>query len=783
MAEFSVSAQVSHSLAASETFSSDHEFITPDHLFSGITKLQDAVHPDILPWLGLPSHLTPAFLAETEQLLNLFKDFEINPRDARHEMRERLGKGDYSRTESEQISPSPKSRAVYERANEIAQETEIPEIAVQHLLAALVELEEGNIKQILTEMQVDIEALHQAAIALPMAKVKISPTPYLDEYGSDIVVLAREGAIKEVFGRRDEMLEVIRTLARDTKNNPILIGDAGVGKTAIVEGIAHRIATGNIPPDFQDKRIVQINAGDLVSGTKYRGEFEERMQNIIAEASQAEDVILFIDELHLLVGAGSGSGAMDAANLLKPALARGELKLIGATTDAEYRQYIEKDGALERRFRPVRVEEPDPEATRNILLGVRERLQEKRGVHILDEAIEAAIQLSVRYLPDRRLPDKAIDLLDDACSRIQYENISFHPDMGEAEAGGMFVSDGTIREVVADMTGIPVAQLSEDEKQRILKMADTLRETIVGQAEAIEAITAVVKRSYANLHQYKRPIGVFLFVGPTGVGKTALAKATAQFLFGSEERIIQLDMSEYSAKENQSRLIGAPPGYKDSEKGGKLTEALRRTPYAVVLLDEVEKAHAEVLNTFLSVFDAGRLTDGQGRTIDASHALFIMTSNLGYKQPKVDAPLPALQQQAPPTQIVHPSRESVRRAVHQHFQLEFINRIDDIVYFQPLQPKHMPDIVKIQVDQLAQTLAEREMAIDVKEEAIQWLAQKGYDPKFGARPLTRLIEKELLNEIGGLLLSGELKPNHTIHVSVDQAEDRLQFDLVGFETI
>jgi ATP-dependent Clp protease ATP-binding subunit ClpC len=780
MSELSVGVMVSHMLAVGETAYSNYEFITPDHLFSGLTKLQDALDPRLLFKLGLPPPAVPGFQAEAGQLLQLFEEFKLDPRQARHKMRELVGDGSYPRSEAGSISRSSESRQAFERAAEIAQEKEAPQTAVQHLLAALLEIEEGHIRPLLEEMAVDLDGLHKAALALPLPQVEISPTPYLDQYGQDLVQLAREGMISEVFGRKDEMLQIIRTLARDAKNNPVLIGEAGVGKTAIVEGIAYRIATGNIPPDFQDKRIIQINAGDLVADTKYRGEFEERMQHIIAEATDAEEVILFIDEVHLLVGAGSGSGTMDAANILKPALAKGKLKLIGATTNAEYRRYIEKDRALERRFRPIRVEEPDTETTREILVGVRERLQKKRNVQILDEAIEAAIRFSVRYLPDHRLPDKAIDLLDDACSWVQYGNISFHPDFDEPEGTDMLVTADTIREVVADKIGVPVAQLSEDEKQRILKMADVLRKTIVGQDEAIEAITTAVKRWFANLYPTKRPVGVFLFVGPTGVGKTALAKATARFLFASEERIIRLDMSEYSQKQNLARLIGAPPGYAGYEEGGQLTEALRKAPYTVVLLDEVEKAHAEVLHSFLSVFGEGRMTDGQGRTIDASHALFIMTSNLGYTNLQSDSPDSSPQPQVSASQPAQPTREMIQRAVYNHFRPEFLNRIDDIVYFQPIEPEHMPEIVRIQLKQLTATLAEREIGLEVKDEVVRWLAQRGYDPQLGARPLVRLINKELLNEIGGLILTGKLKPTHTIHVSLK--EDMLRFDLIGFPT-
>jgi ATP-dependent Clp protease ATP-binding subunit ClpC len=774
MPEFSIGIGISYMLAAGEAGASHYEFITPDHLFSGLTKLEDIVESELLHKLGLPPHAIPVYLAEVTQLLKLFQEFNLKPRAARHAMRKLLDDGGYQHAERDQIHRSPESRKIFERAAEIAREAEASEAAVQHLLAALLERQDGFINQILTDMGIDVDGLREAAIALPVATPKISATPALDHYGTDLVQLAREGNIADVIGRKAEMLRVIRTLGRETKNNPVLIGEAGVGKTAIVEGIACRIATGNISPDFQTKRIIQISPADLVANTKYRGEFEERMQSIIAEASQAEDVILFFDEIHLLVGAGSGSGAMDAANILKPALARGFFKLIGATTDAEYRKCIEKDAALERRFQPIRVEEPDPEATRIILRGVRERLQEHHKVQISDDAIETAIQLSVRYILHRRLPDKALDLLDEACSWVRYDNISFHPDEDQPDITFTnVVTANTIREVVADKIGVPVAQLSEKEAQRILDMPQILRESIIGQDEAVDAVARIIQRSYANLHVTKRPLGVFLFVGPTGVGKTELAKATANFLFQSDEHMIRLDMSEYSEKHNLARLIGAPPGYVGYEEGGQLTEALRKKPYSVVLLDEIEKAHPEVLNGFLQVFGEGHLTDGQGRTVDASNAVFIMTSNLGYT--------PREQHQVGFQPQFDMTPESIKQAVSTHFRPEFLNRIDEIVFFQPLQAEHMLDIVKIQLRHLEQILENQGIGLHVTDEAMQWLAVHGYDPQLGARPLIRFINKELLDQIGGLLLRGKLKETHIAQVSLEQ--DKLHITPVGSPTV
>lgn len=775
MPELSVGGMISHMLAVGETAYSNYEYVTPDHLFSGLTKLQDALDPRLLSKLGLPPPAVPVFQAEAGQLLELFKSFKLNPREARHKMRERLGDGGHPHAEQESISRSPESRQIFERAAEIAGQAEASPTAIQHLLAALLEIQAGYIRALLDELGVDIDALREQAASLPLPQVNISPTPDLDEYGKDLVQLAAAGGLSPVIGRKTEMMQVIRTLSRDKKNNPVLVGEAGVGKTAIVEGLAARIFSQNIHPDFHGKRLIQINASDLVAGTKYRGDFEERMQSIITEASQAKDVILFIDEIHLLVGAGSGSGAMDAANILKPALARGDIKLIGATTHSDYRKYIEKDAALERRFQPIRVEEPGPQETTEILVGIRDRLQTHHQVTILDEAIKAAVQLSVRHIPDRRLPDKAYDLLDEGCAWVRYgSNISFNADDDTPEMPFNLVTADTIREVVAEKTGIPVTQLTEQEAERITQMAEALRRRVVGQDEAIAAVATAVKRHYAGLHKGKRPIGVFLFVGPTGVGKTELARAAAEFLFDSEEQIIRLDMSEFMEKHNVARLVGAPPGYVGYDEGGQLTEALRQKPFSVVLLDEIEKAHPDVLNIFLAVFDEGRLTDGQGRTIDASNAIFMMTSNLGQTALKPKSP-GVLQFPSPTTD------QDVEATVRNHFRPEFLNRIDEIVFFQSLKPEQMIDIVTIQLEHVKQTLAKRGVGLDVSAEVVRWLAEQGYDARLGARPLTRLINKELLNEIGGLLLTGQLKETGTAWVSLEQ--DKLRVDPLATDTI
>lgn len=766
--ELSVGVSVNHVLAVWEAVASDHEFVLPEHFFIGLCKLADVIAPDRAKKIGVPPHLISHLSLETNQLLRLFQQFLLNPEQTRHTLRSLLGNGGHKRgNERAPIHRSPQSRAAYERAVQIAEGVGEPITAIQHLLASLLEIEDSKIRQLLSDQGVDAGALREAAANLPVKRPEDGvDTACLNEYGTDLIRLAHEGKISAIIGRRAEMLQVIRTLGLETKNNPVLIGEAGVGKTAIVEGLAYRIATGNIAPDFQNKRIIQLSAGDLVANTKYRGDFEERIQCILNEASQSNDVILFVDEFHLLVGAGSAGGTMDAANILKPALARGKIKLIGATTPAEYRRYIEPDTAFERRLQPIRVEEPSPEETVTILNAIRERLQNHHGVVIADDAVEAAVRLSVRYLPNRRLPDKARDLLDEACSRVRFTALSFSPDVETIDDGFGLVTAATVREVVADRTGIPVADLSAEESQRLLRMADTLRERVVGQDDAVEAVARAVQRNAAGLREGRRPVGVFLFVGPTGVGKTELAKATANFLFGSDGHLTRFDMSEFMERHSVSRLIGAPPGYVGFEQGGQLTEALHRKPHSVVLFDEIERAHPDLLNVLLQLFGEGRMTDGQGQTVDASNAVFMMTSNLGYSA----AGAPA----------AHP-REEIARAVSAHFRAEFLNRVDEVVPFRPLRPADMPAIVIIRLRRLEAMLEQQGLKLQYGAEVVAWLAARGYDANLGARPLERLVERTLQNEIGGLILAGRLKPTHVIHVTVE--EDSLRVSYTGAETI
>ena len=684
----------------------------------------------------------------------------------RHALREKIGDGGVIRAQPEHIPRSQPVRDAFERAITLAGEANQPLVMIQHLLVALLDIPDTYSRTWLVENGVILEDFRQSLLNLPLPIKKRDPLPPIfDEIGIDLTEKARRGELPPVLGRRDEMLRVVKILGRDKKNCAVLIGEAGVGKTAIVEGLANRIASKKITPELHNTRIVQINASDLVAGTKYRGDFEERMKRLIAEIKADPDLIIFIDEIHMIVGAGASGGTMDVANILKPALASGDIKVIGATTDAEYRKTIEKDSALERRFEPVRVNEPTQDEAIAMLMGVRERLQNHHGVEILDEAIIASVRLSVRYIQNRFLPDKAYDLLDDACREVVIgSNLSFHP-YGETEEDVVrIVTADVVREVIANRLNIPIQKLNEDEASRILGMGDFLRARVIGQDEAINTISRAVIRHYGGLKRDKRPIGVFLFVGPTGVGKTEVAKATAEFLFDSRERMIRLDMSEFTEKHTISRLTGAPPGYIGHDDGGYLTNALRKTPYAVVLIDEIEKAHPEVITIFLQLFDDGRLTDSHGKTIDASNALFIMTSNLGYTS----------------LNEIPPTPDDVLRAVRGHFRPEFMGRLD-VVQFRPLELTHIHTIVALMLTEMRNTLIkERDIGLIWDDAVVAWLANRDYDPKLGARPVARVIDREVGDVISEKLLMRQVDPTDEIIIMVEN--DRLVFVIQGRKT-
>jgi ATP-dependent Clp protease ATP-binding subunit ClpC len=635
---------------------------------------------------------------------------------------------------------------------------------------------------------------------------KQSDTPSLDEYGRDLTEEAREGRIDPVVGREDEIEQAIEVLSRRTKNNPCLIGEPGVGKTAIVEGIAQRIVNGSVPDLLKDRRVIALDLTGMVAGSKYRGEFEERIKKVIDEVrAHADETIVFIDEVHTLVGAGSAEGGMDAANILKPALARGELHVIAATTIDEYRKNIEKDAALERRFQPILVSEPTVEQTVEILAGLRDTYEAHHQVRITDEALDAAATLSARYISDRFLPDKAIDLMDQSAARVRLRSRTpgsdvreleervnalrrdkdqavssddfdrakeltvqidkLRPELDRARRGEdtvpqVMVED--IAEVVSRRTGIPVTQLTQQERERLMRLEERLHERVIGQDEAVIAIAEAVRRARAGLADPNRPIGSFLFLGPTGVGKTELARALAAALFGGEDHMVRIDMSEFQERHTVSRLIGAPPGYVGYEEAGQLTEAVRRRPHGVVLLDEIEKAHPDVMNILLQMLDDGRLTDGQGRTVDFTNTIVIMTSNIGAQL--------ILESEADAQQLEDQLMDLLRHSLRP----ELLNRIDETIIFKRLDRDQLRQIVDLLLERTRQRLRGQDVTLEVTDAAKDWLVQRGYQPEFGARPLRRTVQRELDNRLSTMLLTGEVSEGGMVTVDVEGDQLRLR---------
>ncbi|MFY9202739.1 MAG: AAA family ATPase, partial [Limnochordia bacterium] len=642
-------------------------------------------------------------------------------------------------------------------------------------------------------------------------------TPTLDQFGRDLTEMARQGKLDPVIGRDKEIERVIQILSRRTKNNPVLIGEPGVGKTAIAEGLAIKIVNSDVPENLFNKRVVALDMGSLVAGSKFRGEFEERLKKVMDEIRQAQDVILFIDEMHTIIGAGAAEGAIDASNILKPALARGEIQAIGATTLDEYRKHVEKDAALERRFQPVQVDEPTVEETVAILRGLRDRYEAHHRVQISDMAIEAAAVLSSRYISDRFLPDKAIDLLDEAASKVRLRGLVVPQDLKELEAKveelkiekeaaikneefekaaslrdqeqklrdqleeirsqwksnqgrqEAVVDEQDIADVVASWTGIPVKQVAQEESQRLLNLEEILHQRVVAQDEAIEALSKAIRRAFAGLKDPKRPVGSFVFLGPTGVGKSELAKALAEALFGDEDAMVRIDMSEYMERHSVSRLVGAPPGYVGYEEAGQLTEKVRRKPYSVVLFDEIEKAHPEVFNILLQVLEDGRLTDSKGRTVDFRNTVVIMTSNVGAQQIQRESSIGfrITESEADSYQAM---KEKVIEELKRTFRPEFLNRIDEIIVFHALNRQHISAIIEIMLKELRQQLAEKRIILEITDAAKELVADAGYDPDFGARPLRRAIQKMIENPLAELILQGKYNDGDTIHIDTKDGE-------------
>ena len=803
MQRFTDDAQRVLSLAQEAALELGHDYVGTEHVLIGLTKVKNGVAAKALEELGLVTE-------------DIFEAVE-----------EHVGRGNKKATS---IYMTPRVKHVLELAIQVANQMNHNYVGTEHILLGLLSDGSGVAVAILRAMNIRSNDVVEAIRSI-LGSNKGSNNGgqeginsnndlgELSDFATDLNESAKQGKIDPVIGRDTEIQRVIQILSRRTKNNPVLIGEPGVGKTAIAEGLAQRIVTDNVPEILRNKRIISLSIGSMLAGAKYRGEFEERLKKAIDEVQQHDDMIIFIDEIHTLVGAGATEGAMDAANILKPALARGEFQVIGATTLDEYKKYIEKDAALERRFQPVQVGEPNEEDALEILKGLRDRYEAFHKAKITDEALTAAVSLSSRYITDRFLPDKAIDVVDEAASKVRMKVFSASPDVKaledrlntvkkEKEAAvtsqdfekaaelrdeeqsllkeigdkksiakeksdqKLIVTEEDIAAVVAQWTGIPVAKIAEEESATLLHLEEELHKRVVGQDEAVTAVAKAVRRARAGLKDPKRPIGSFLFLGPTGVGKTELARALASSLFGDESAMIRLDMSEYMEKHTVSRLVGAPPGYVGYEEGGQLTDAVRRKPYSVILLDEVEKAHADFFNILLQVLDDGRLTDSQGKTVDFRNTVIIMTSNLGAKALHKNSPeLGFLAAKKSDFNVdenkeieFKEAKKSVMDAVKRHFRPEFLNRIDEMIVFHPLTGEDLKEIVTILMSDVTKRLGERDLQLEITPEAMKLLVKEGSDFTMGARPLKRAIQRLIEDPVSDLILKGDAKEGKIIKV-------------------
>lgn len=795
---FTERAQKVLALAQEEAIRLGHNNIGTEHILLGLIREGEGIAAKALYGLGLGSD---KIQKEVENL---------------------IGKGQET---SQTIHYTPRAKKVIELSMDEARKLGHSYVGTEHILLGLIREGEGVAARVLNNLGVSLNKARQQVLQLLGSNESgghqgggavSANTPTLDSLARDLTAIAREGSLDPVIGRSKEIQRVIEVLSRRTKNNPVLIGEPGVGKTAIAEGLAQQIVNNEVPEILRDKRVMTLDMGTVVAGTKYRGEFEDRLKKVMDEIRQAGNIILFIDELHTLIGAGGAEGAIDASNILKPSLARGELQCIGATTLDEYRKYIEKDAALERRFQPIRVDEPTTEESIQILEGLRDRYEAHHRVSITDEAIEAAVKLSDRYISDRFLPDKAIDLIDEAGSKVRLRSYTTPPNLKELElkledvrkekdsavqsqefekAASLRDTEQRLREqleetkktwkekqgkennevtvediasVVSSWTGVPVSKLQQTETAKLLNLEEVLHSRVIGQEEAVIAVSKAVRRARAGLKDPKRPIGSFVFLGPTGVGKTELARALAEAMFGDEDAMIRIDMSEYMEKHSTSRLVGSPPGYVGYEEGGQLTEKVRRKPYSVILLDEIEKAHPDVFNILLQVLEDGRLTDSKGRTVDFRNTVLIMTSNVGAEALKRNKFVGFNIQDT--AQDYKDMKGKVMEELKKAFRPEFLNRIDEIIVFHALEKKHLDEIVTLLSDQLIKRLKEQNISIELTEAAKGKISEEGYDPEYGARPLRRAIQKHIEDRLSEELLKGTLLTGHHAIIDVDNGE-------------
>ncbi|MEV2280914.1 ATP-dependent protease ATP-binding subunit ClpC [Paenibacillus larvae] len=796
---FTERAQKVLSLSQEEALRLGHNNIGTEHILLGLIREGEGIAAKALVALGLSLE---KIQDEVESLIGRGQEQLTNP------------------------AYTPRAKKVIELSMDEARKLGHTYVGTEHILLGLIREGEGVAARVLNNLGISLNKARQQVLQLLGSSEVTSSssgagnhanTPTLDSLARDLTAIAREGNLDPVIGRSKEIERVIQVLSRRTKNNPVLIGEPGVGKTAIAEGLAQRIINNEIPETLKNKRVMTLDMGSVVAGTKYRGEFEDRLKKIMDEIRQAGNIVLFIDELHTLIGAGGAEGAIDASNILKPALARGELQCIGATTLDEYRKYIEKDAALERRFQPITVDQPSVEDAIQILHGLRDRYEAHHRVKITDESIEEAVKLSDRYITDRFLPDKAIDLIDEASSKVRLRSYTVPPSLKELEhkleeirrekdsavqsqefekaaslrdteqklreelestknewkqkQGSMDteVTAEDIAEVVASWTGIPVRKLAEEETERLLKMESILHSRVIGQEEAVKAVSRAIRRARAGLKDPKRPMGSFIFLGPTGVGKTELARALAESLFGDENAVIRIDMSEYMEKHSTSRLVGAPPGYVGYEEGGQLTEKVRRKPYSVVLLDEIEKAHPEVFNILLQVLEDGRLTDSKGRTVDFRNTLIIMTSNVGAETIKKSSTL-GFTVVADAEKDYNYMKDKVMDELKKSFRPEFLNRIDEIIVFHSLDEKHIAQIVTLMAEDLRKRLKEQDVDFGLTDRAVKFLAKEGFDPTYGARPLRRAIQKHIEDRLSEELLKGNINKGDSLTIDEQGGE-------------